>query len=74
MLDGRFKRSGCQDFRNLEARAFVFEFAREIINNGELARRLNKNLVDGKKPKNYALRLDGDWVLDGTIIDDEALS
>jgi hypothetical protein len=26
-----------------------------------------------KKPKDYALSLDGDWVLKGTVTDDEAM-
>lgn len=73
VLNGWFKRLRHWNFRNLEARAFVFEFLGEIVNNGKLAKQLDKNLVDGKKPKNYALPLDGDWALEGKMTDDEAL-
>jgi hypothetical protein len=52
---GYSKGWGIKTLKNLEARAFVFEFVEEIINNNKLARQLDNNLVDGKKTRELCI-------------------
>jgi hypothetical protein len=59
--------------QNLKARALIFESIGEIVNNEKLGKGLDKCLGDEKKVKNYAISLDGDWELERTMQNDEAL-
>ncbi len=64
---------GIMTLQNLKARALIFESIGEIVNNEKLGKGLDKCLGDEKKVKNYAISLDGDWELERTMQNDEAL-